>query len=133
MISIDGITWDISCEIKRTVTIEETNISGMMMNKVWFSDVSGSYLSYEVQFVVPYGSETAYDSLFEVITNATGEHAIILPYAQGHVTFTGRIKTTTDRLFNGKGGANYWLSEPVQFISNAPYKTPGNNTGTGVS
>ncbi len=133
MISIDGITWDINCEITRTVTIEETNISGMLMSREWYSDVNGSYLSYEVRFIVRSGDETAYDSLYEVLTNATGRHSIILPYAQGHVAFLGRIKQVRDKCYKGQNGANYWLSEPFQFISNAPYKTPGNDTGQGVS
>lgn len=133
MISIDGITWDLNCKVVRTVTIEESNISGMLMNRAYFSDVIGSYLAYEVQFPLRSGDETSYDSLYETLTNATGEHTIILPYGQGHVTFTGRIKQVKDTLYRGQGGANYWLSDTFQFISNEPYKTPGNNTGTGVS
>lgn len=111
----------------------ESDISGSLLNKTYFSDVEGTWLTYEVRIPVKWGEEAAYDALYEVLTNAVGEHSFIMPYAQGTVSFTGRIKQIKDKPYKGCNGSTYWLADTFQFISNTPYKTPGNNVGQGVS
>ena len=56
-ITVDGITYDIACSIKRTAKVTDSEVSGMLMNKAFHRDVIATYLQYDVAMAVPVGSE----------------------------------------------------------------------------
>lgn len=119
---VDGFTWDIPCDIERTAEVKPSEISGLMLDKTYFNDVIGTYMSYDISLAVPYGWENSYNSLYEILSNPIGWHTFTLPYGNRTVTIVGRIANVRDvylRLYNG---TQHWNGIKFTIISNNPTK-----------
>lgn len=123
MFSIDGIEWDIWCEISRVSEMTASEISGMLLNKQFFNDVLGTWLKYDVSIVVPYGKEDDYAELYEALTQPVSGHTFVFPYNNGTVQINGRIGQISDIYERMPSGQNYWRGIKFTVISNAPTKT----------
>lgn len=120
--SIDGVGWTIPCAITRKSEVRASEVSGMMMDKSYFNDVIGTYLSYEVGIACPLGFESQYYEVYELLTHPVGYHSFELPYNGATVTFTGRVLDVSDEwVYNN--GENWWKAIKFTAVSNTPSKT----------
>lgn len=120
--TIDGIPFMGLCEIGRTTTIAASEISGLMMDKSYFNDVYGSYLSYSISIRLPVYDKGAYDTIYEMLTDPVDAHSFIFDYGQDHITITGRVEDVSDKLVRTRGNAKYWDALAVTVIANHPSK-----------
>ena len=120
--SVDGLPWDIPCRIERTAAMTASEISGLLLDKSYFNDVLGTYLRYDITVVVPKGYESAYDALYEKLTEPVDAHAFVLPYNSGTITVTGRVENVRDVWRRVPGGGNCWVGTAFTVAANHPTK-----------
>lgn len=123
MFTIDGMQWDVPCQIDRTAEIRASEISGMLLNKQYFNDVIGTFLSYDITVAVPRKKTADYTRLYEILTDPVDAHAVMVPYNQGNITITGRVEQVRDSYIKINNSTNYWHGISFTIISNAPTKT----------
>lgn len=123
MFSVDGLQWNLPCDIERTAEMEASEISGMLLNKQYFNDVIGTYLRYTVTIVVPFGGEAEYSQLYEILTDPVDAHSFVLPYNRDNISITGRVERISDIYKRLPNGGVFWRGISFEVISNAPTKT----------
>lgn len=126
MFKVDGVRYNMFCNVERVAEIRSSELSGILMDKTYFNDPIGTYLSYTLTIVVPIGQETYYSDLYEVLTNPVAEHEIELPYNQGTITIKGRISKVSDSYYrDSKASGNVrkmWRGTKFTITSNYPQK-----------
>lgn len=123
MFSIDGVLWDLPCDITRTAEMKASELSGIMLDKTYFNDVLGTYMRYDVKIVVPIGSEMRYNQLYEMLSEPVSGHEFYLPYANGMITVNGHVEKVKDLYAQLPGGDLHWRGISFSIISNHPSKT----------
>lgn len=123
MLTLDGIDWAVTPKIKRRAEIKASDISGLLMDKSYFNDVIGVYLSYEISVGIPWWNVRSYTALYNALTEPVDGHSIVVPFNDDWITITGRIEVVEDEYVRRPGGGNYWRDTTFTIISNAPYKT----------
>ena len=98
MISIDGAEWDVPCDLERTADITPSEISGMMLDKTYFNDVLGTFLTYDVTIAVPPTMEEEYFQIYEALTDPVESHQFVMPYNGDTVELTARVESVRDAL-----------------------------------
>lgn len=121
MIQVDGITWSIPCEIKRKAELQASEISGLMLDRNYFNDVLGTYMSYTVAIAAPMSMLNEYGALYEALTDPWDGHEFTLPYNQGTIEITGRVVSVQDTHYEIAGGV-YWEGCTFELIANHPSK-----------
>ena len=122
MFTIDGLTWDVPCKIERTAEMTASDISGLMLDKSYFNDVLGTYMSYTVSMAVPLDMRDEYAQIYETITNPVDGHTLVIPYNNGTIEITARITNISDVYVRLAGGQNYWKGIRFTAIANHPSK-----------
>ena len=122
MFSIDGITWNVKCKIERTSKITASEISGLMLDRSYFNDITGTYMQYEISIAVPFGREEDYDEIYEQLTKPVDGHVFQLPYNQGTITVTGRVESVSDVMYYRQNNKKYWAETRFTVIANHPSK-----------
>ena len=122
MFSIDGMTWGYPCKITRTAEMTASEISGLLLDKSYFNDVIGTYMSYDVTIAIPVGRESQYATIYEALTSPVDGHAFILPYNSGMVEITGRVASVTDDYVRLPGGGIAWKGTRFTVVANHPTK-----------
>lgn len=123
---IDGTRWDIVSKVERVSEMRESDISGLMLDKRYFSDVIGTYMTYDVTLAVPPGRERDYSDLYEVLTQPVGWHTFILPYGQSTLEISGRVADVHDTLLSvttARGTTQRWYGVRFTVTANGPTKT----------
>lgn len=120
--SVDGIDWDIPCQIDRTAEVRASDISGMLLDKSYFNDVLGTYMQYDISIAVPLTQMDKYTNIYEILTNPVDAHVFVLPYNQSTITITGRITVVNDGYVYKDGINNYWRRTKFSILSNHPSK-----------
>lgn len=123
MLTIDGIAWPWPCDITRTSQMQSSDISGMLMDKSWFNDVLGQYLSYEISLAPPIHGRDRYREIYAAITDPVDGHTVVVPYDSGEVTITARIENIRDEYVRLNGGGAYWKGIKFTVIANHPTRT----------
>ena len=122
MFSIDGLTWDIPCDIERTAEISASEISGLMLDKSYFNDVLGTYMKYTIKLAVPVNMKDEYVQIYEAITNPADGHTFVLPYNDSTITITARVESISDVYVRLANGGVYWKGIRFSIIANHPSK-----------
>lgn len=122
LLSIDGVQYDIKCEIRRTARVQFTDISGELMDGTYFGDVEGTYYDYEITLKYPLYSQDKYAALYEALTAPVDGHTFILPYNNSTITVTGRVETVPDEQVEMESGYKFWRGMRFEIIANAPTK-----------
>lgn len=122
MITIDGVVWSVPCKIVRTAEIRPSQISGLMLDKSWFNDVIGTYMSYTVTLAVPVTLRDLYAQIYEILTDPVDGHAFVLPYNGITVSVTGRVQSVKDELVRFPGDVNHWKGVTFTVTGNHPSK-----------
>lgn len=123
MFTVDGMLWDLPCDIERKAEMQASEISGMLLDKHYFNDVVGTFLTYSITLVVPFGKETQYARLYEILTEPVDGHSFVLPYNRGNITITGRVTNISDVYKRMPDDSVHWKGIRFDVISNAPNKT----------
>lgn len=122
MFTIDGLQWDVACQVIRTAEITASEISGLLLDKTYFHDVLGTWMRYEVHVAVPLGRESDVTALYEALTAPVEGHTFLLPYNEETITVTGRVESVTDNWYPRPGGGSYWEGCTFTVLGNAPTK-----------
>lgn len=120
--SIDGLEWTVPCQVDRTAEMRPSEISGVLLDKTYFNDVIGTYMSYEVSIAVPMSMAKEYEDLYDLIITPVSGHTFVLPYGQSTVTIVGRVASVSDQYHYMDGKRNYWLGFKFTVVSNHPTK-----------
>lgn len=122
MLNIDGLEWNIPCEITRQAEMKASDISGMLLNRQYFNDVLGTYMTYEVSIEVPYWMVETYVDLYELLSTPVDGHSFVLPYNDTQISITGRIQVVKDEYVLKFGGSGRWRNTTFKIIANHPSK-----------
>lgn len=125
MFTLDGFKWDVSCKIKRKAEMTASEISGLLLDKSYFNDVIGTYMTYEVAIEVPVWAAARYAELYELLTAPVGWHTMTLPYNDSEINITGRIQVVSDIYVGVRGGKKRWRETTFTVIANHPSKEMG--------
>lgn len=120
--SIDGVNYDVKCQITRTAEMTASEISGMMLDKSYFNDVLGTFMKYDVTVSVPLYHQDKYAALYEVLTDPVDAHSFVMPYNNGRLTITGRVTVVSDQWERIPGGRTFWRNTRFTVIANHPSK-----------
>lgn len=123
MFTVDGVTWSIPCDIKRVAKITESDVSGLLLNKTYYSDVIGTYMQYEVALIPNPANLSDYYALYELLTQATGDHTFVFPYNGSTVSLTARVSDVSDVYVRRSNGARMWKGMSFTITANTPSKT----------
>lgn len=122
MISIDGHEWQVPCDITRMAEMTPSEISGMMLDRTYFNDVLGTYMSYDVTLAVPPKMAGAYSTLYETLTEPIDGHSFVMPHGQGTIEITGRVESVKDVWIYTVSHKQYWKGVTFTVIANHPSK-----------
>ena len=124
MFIIDGLTWDIKCDIKRIAEMKASELSGLMLDRSYFNDVLGTYMSYEITLPAPMFLQDRYATIYDLLTNPADGHEFVIPYNQGYITITARVEKIEDIYAEIPGGRwTYWKETKFTIVSNYPSKS----------
>lgn len=123
MLTIDGVEYDVKCEIVRTAKISASDISGLMLDKTYFNDVLGTFMEYEIAFTHPLYRQGTYSEIYEALTKPVPYHTFELPYNQATVQLTARVEVVEDEFVKLENGMVFWKNLSFVVISSAPTKT----------
>lgn len=122
MITIDGNAWEVPCDIDRAAEVRASDISGLMLDRSYFNDVLGTYMSYDVSLAVPTHMASDYNVLYEALTEPVEGHVFVLPHGTDTITVTGRVTSVRDTLVYTVSGRQYWRGIRFNVIANHPSK-----------
>lgn len=122
MLTIDGITYDVKCDIQRTAEVTASDISGTMMDGSYFNDVIGTYLQYDLTFTYPLWDRDKYAAIFEALTQPVDGHAFVLPYNNSTVQITGMVEEVSDEYIKLEHGRGFWQRTAFRVTALHPTK-----------
>ena len=123
MLIFDGVSYDVKFDVKRTANITSSDISGMLLDKSYFIDVIGTYMSYQVTLKYPLRDQNKYAGLYEALISPVDGHQFTMPYNQGSLNVTARVVTVPDQRIVLESGREYWQALQFQIVANHPSKT----------
>lgn len=103
--------------------INASDISGLMLDKSYFNDVLGVYMTYTIQIAVPLDKMTEYAELYEILTSPDESHTFTLPYNNSTITITARITEVSDVYVRLPKGGQAWKGLRFACTANHPTKT----------
>lgn len=122
ILSIDGLTYDVMCSIRRQGDVRDTDISGELLDGSYFHDVEGTYFDYQISFLYPLYDKSKYDALYEHLMQPVDGHVFILPYNYNTITLTAKVDLAYDDMLEMDNGFKFWRALTFTLTSNAPTK-----------
>ena len=123
MFTIDGETWPYPCSLTRTTELRASEVSGMLLDKSYFNDVLGTFMSYSVSVAVPLNKRDLYTSLYRKLSDPVDGHTFVLPHDQGELTVTGRVQNISDVYVRLPGGGLTWKGIRFDIVANHPTRS----------
>ena len=121
MFTVDGLEWTLPCDIKESITVHSTDISGELLNGQYFNDVDGTYLSYTLKICPNPHQMGDYYALKSILTQPVDGHAWVFPYMGSTVQITARISSTIDDVWiRNHNGAPCWAGMQFTITANGP-------------
>jgi len=126
LFSIDGNTYPgvLVASCKRNFQVLDGDNAGRVMTGAMVRDLIGTFYNYSMELDASEASLAEYDSLYELISAPQDSHALVVPYAQGTLTFDAYVTTGSDELIDATCDRNKWGSLSFNFIAMAPQRTP---------
>lgn len=122
---IDGLVYDVQCEITRTAEVVDSDISGKMLNRTIFHDVDGTYLTYDMRFSFPLYDQNKYTSVIEKLYEPVPSHVFVMPYNQTTITIVAKVERVSDDVLELENGTRYWRNTRFTISTNSPIKQVG--------
>lgn len=118
--SVDGIIWTLPCDIKRSVRVEESDLSGQMISGAMSRDVIGTYFDYDVALVPNPQDMESYYEMFNKLSEPVGGHVFIFPFNGNTIQLNSKVESLKDVYVILPGGGVYWKGIRFSAVSNAP-------------
>lgn len=122
MFTVDGLQWNIPCDITRSARIQDSEISGQLMNGHYFHDVEGTFYDYTVKLTPNPHQMGQYYSLYEILTQPVEGHTFVFPYNGETVEVTAKVENPEDIWVRMPGGGVYWKGMQFKATANGPTK-----------
>lgn len=119
MFQIDGERWPYPCNVEREAALTASDISGLMLDRSYFNDVLGTYMSYQLTIAVPLTALDDYTALYELLTDPVDGHAFVFPYNQATIRITARVDAVHDTWVRMHSG-QYWKGIRFNVTANHP-------------
>jgi len=119
ILTIDGVEFDVKCEVRREATVHATEISGELMDGTYFNDVDGTYYDYELYFSYPLYDRDKYAAIYEALTEPVDGHAFVLPYNNSTIEIAARVETVSDEQIETDSGFKFWRATRFGLYANA--------------
>ena len=123
MIIIDSLSYDVPVtSIVRTADFLD-KMAERTEDGTLHRELIGVYFNYQLQF----GQTTdyaEYEALWLKLTEPEEFHTVTVPDEGGDYTFTAYFAKVSDELRKKAQAANYWKNLTVNFIAQAPARTP---------
>jgi len=110
--------------LKRSFSVLDGPNAGRVMDGSMQRDIIGTYYNYTLEIASDYSDPEEYDRLYEVISAPQNSHTLIIPYAQGTLTFQAYVANGEDSLFHIYDGLNKWDGLSINFIAMKPQRKP---------
>lgn len=110
--------------LKRSFSVLDGENAGRVMTGTMERDIIGTYYNYAAQIDADMASRAEYDSFYEAISAPVDSHLLVVPYAQGTLTFQAYVSNGEDNLLSAYDGTNTWGELSFNFIAMAPQRTP---------
>ena len=123
-ISIDGVIYDVDCDLVRTADLPSSDISGTLMNGTRFEDKYGLYPSFELRFKRPLYNKAKYAAIYDKLTDPVSAHTFILPYSNSTITLVASVEPITDEKLELENREIYWKNTRFAIVSIYPTKKP---------
>lgn len=125
-LTVDGIEYPNIhlVSIKRSFSVLDGENAGRVMTGKMERDIIGTYYNYSAEVGSDSASREEYDKFYEVISAPVDSHIIVVPYAQGTMTFEAYVSNGDDNLLTAYGGENEWGELSFNFIAMEPQRTP---------
>ena len=120
--TLDDLAFDGLCELGRVAEIKQSEISGYMMDRSYFADILGTYLSYTISLKLPMYDKEKYDQIYEILTAPVGWHTFTAAYGQDVVEIVGRVEGVNDIQQQTASGLKYWDGLSFTITGNHPTK-----------
>ena len=124
-ITVDGRNFDVRIKyntLERSFSLLEGNAGGVVLTGRKQRDILGT--EYDYQFAVePNPANMAdYDELYEVLSEPTATHDVVMPYGQSEIEFEAMIKSGRDTLKGKFGSENRWCGLVVNYSAVEPQR-----------
>lgn len=121
MFTVDGLHWNIPCDITRNIRIQDSDISGQLLNGQFFHDVEGTYYDYDITLTPNPHQMGEYYTLIELLSQPVDGHKFVFPYNRDTIQVTAKVDEPKDVWVRMPNGGVYWKG--LQFTASANYPT----------
>lgn len=127
MFSVDGFGWTIPFDATRSIRIQDTDISGQLLNGRMFHDVEGTYFDYEITLTPDPHQMGEYYALLDILIQPVDGHQFVFPYNGETVQVTAKVENPKDVYVDLHNGQVYWRGLTFTAAANHPSIEPGLN------
>ena len=120
MFVIDGTQWNYPFDLERTSNMQESGVSGLMLDGSYYADIEGTFYTYSVSIAVPLTDRQAYNTIRNLLTDPIGEHTFVFPDESGTIEIVGRIGSVSDVYVRLPNGESYWRGVSFDVTANHP-------------
>lgn len=122
MITIDGESFDVPVvSINRKADFLD-KYAERTEDGVLHRELIGVYFNYQLQF--GHTDDTAeYARLWEKLTEPEEYHSVVVPDAEGTLTFTAYFSNVGDKLRRSRNASHFWKELTVNFIARSPARS----------
>ena len=122
VLQIDGVAYDVDCEITRTAEVTASDISGLLLNGTIFKDIIGTYMQYDIRLKRPLFNRAKYAAVYEALTEPVAAHTFILPYNDTTITVVANVEPISDEMLELENHRIYWRDARFTLTSIYPTK-----------
>ena len=118
--TVDNIQWQYPVDITRVAEMRPSDVSGLMLDGSYYNDVLGTFMSYTIKLIVPTttAARTAFNTLYEALTDPVDGHTFIIPYNSATIQITGRVENVSDVYVRLPNGEQMWKGIQFTVTSN---------------
>lgn len=120
MFTVDGLQWSIPCDISRSIRVEDSEISGQLLDGTYFHDVTGTFIDYEITLTPNPHQMGEYYSLVQLLFQPVDGHQFTLPYNGDTVQLTAKVDNAKDIWVRLPNNAVYWRGMSFTAKANHP-------------
>lgn len=121
MFTVDGLQWSIPCDITESPRIQDSEISGQLLNGQYFHDVEGTYLDYEITLTPNPYQMGEYYSLLSILLQPVEGHSFTFPHKGETVQLTAKVVDPQHVYIRPvNGGQPYWKGLKFTAQANGP-------------
>ena len=112
-------------DIKRTFSVTDGENAGRLaISGKMIRDIIGTFYNYQFSINADKATRAEYDEFYETISAPVDSHEIVVPYAQGTMTFDAYITGGSDSLLKITDTENKWNNLSFNIIAMEPQRTP---------